>query len=69
MKEVAGGHEKFSWQIGYGAFSVSSSKLKVVIKYIERQKEHHNRKSYHEEVKEFMTQYDMIDYDENFFWT
>src|ERR1035437_735853 len=26
MKEVVRGHENFSWQIGYGAFSVSGSK-------------------------------------------
>jgi Transposase IS200 like len=31
----------FSWQEGYGAFSVSSSNLDVVKQYIERQGEHH----------------------------
>ncbi len=32
---------KFQWQAEYGAFSVSLSKLPLVIQYVERQKEHH----------------------------
>ena len=34
---------KFSWQTGYGAFSVSESKLKNVEEYIRNQKEHHKK--------------------------
>lgn len=33
--------EKFAWQKGYAAFSVSETRLGRVQKYIERQKEHH----------------------------
>ncbi|OGU76742.1 MAG: hypothetical protein A2V93_06645 [Ignavibacteria bacterium RBG_16_34_14] len=32
---------KFAWQTGYGAFSVSESKINEVEKYIANQKEHH----------------------------
>lgn len=32
---------RFSWQVGFGAFSVSESQLPSVVKYIESQKEHH----------------------------
>jgi hypothetical protein len=53
---------------GYGAFSVSSSKVSTVIEYIERQKEHHSRISYKEEVKEFIKQYDIIEYNADYFW-
>jgi REP element-mobilizing transposase RayT len=34
---------KFAWQIGYGAFSVSESKVKDVEQYIKNQKEHHKK--------------------------
>ena len=68
MKKVVGGNKKFSWQIGYGAFSVSGSKVEVVRKYIERQKDHHAHKSYRNEIEEFIKHYDMIEYDANYFW-
>ena len=41
----------FSWQEGYGAFSVSSSNLDVVKQYIERQGEHHRERSYESEFE------------------
>jgi REP element-mobilizing transposase RayT len=37
--------EDFGWQRGYGAFSVSSSDVGRVKKYIHRQKEHHRAPS------------------------
>ena len=62
------GIKEFAWQIGYGAFSVSSSKVYIVKKYIENQKEHHKAKTYKEEVEKFVKEYDMIEYDSNYFW-
>lgn len=59
----------FTWQIGYGAFSVSSSKVETVIKYISNQKQHHKTKTYKEEVEEFIKKYDIIEYDEKYFWS
>ena len=63
------GINKFTWQIGYGAFSVSSSKVYVVKKYIANQKNHHKVKSYREEIEEFIKEYDIIEYDEKYFWS
>ena len=40
----------FSWQEGYGAFSVSASNTKAVIQYIRNQKIHHQTKSAQEEL-------------------
>lgn len=60
--------QKFAWQGGYGAFSVSSSKVGTVEKYILNQKEHHKRISYIEEVEQFFKEYDVIDYNEVYFW-
>ncbi len=62
------GVEGFTWQIGYGAFSVSSSQLEVVKRYIVNQKEHHKVKTYEEEVEKFIKEYDIIEYDKKYFW-
>lgn len=69
MKEIENGNAKFSWQIGYGAFLVSSSKIEIVKKYIENQHEHHKIKTYREEVEEFLKEYDVIEYNPVYFWT
>jgi len=37
-------YEKFVWQRGYSAFSVSERNLNITFKYIRAQKEHHNSK-------------------------
>ncbi len=39
----------FSWQEGYGAFSVSASQIEVVKGYIRRQEEHHRKRNFEEE--------------------
>ena len=57
--------KKFYWQDGYGAFSVSSSKLESVIKYIQNQKEHHKKMSFLEEYKLFLKEYN-IPYDDRY---
>jgi len=49
--------QKFAWQTGYGAFSVSESKVTEVEKYIKRQKEHHKKITYLEEVELFKRKY------------
>jgi putative transposase len=45
---------KFAWQVGYGAFSVSESSVPIVQQYIEKQEEHHRRRTFLEEYEEFM---------------
>jgi REP element-mobilizing transposase RayT len=39
----------FSWQKGFGAFSVSHSHLARVANYIDNQERHHQRRSFHAE--------------------
>src|SRR5689334_13776755 len=41
----------FSWQVGYGAFSVSESQMQVVRRYIAKQEEHHRKVSFQDELK------------------
>ena len=55
----------FNWQKGYGAFSVSESRLPAVRKYIRTQKEHHSRMSFKEEYLRFLNEYQM-EYDERY---
>jgi putative transposase len=57
------GKAAFAWQRGYGAFSVSISNVKRVTRYIETQEEHHLKKSYREELVEFLKGHG-ISYDE-----
>ena len=58
---------KFSWQAGYGAFSVSKSNITSVCEYIDRQREHHQTKSFKQEYIEFLARH-RVDFDENFLW-
>ena len=62
------GCKSFTWQPGYAAFSISQSKVEVVRKYIEDQKEHHKVKTFKKEVKEFMVKYEMENFSEEHFW-
>lgn len=68
IKTIEGGPAQFRWQIGYGAFSVSSSKVDVVKRYIENQREHHGYQTYQEEIEQYVKEYDIIEYNSNYFW-
>ncbi len=49
--------EKFGWQDEYFAVSVSQSHIDTVSRYIDRQEEHHRKKTFQEEYDEFMKKY------------
>ncbi|HYK77270.1 MAG TPA: IS200/IS605 family transposase [Daejeonella sp.] len=49
--------DKFSWQTGYAAYSVSESVLEKVFLYIKNQKAHHRKKSFQQEYDEFLKLY------------
>ena len=48
---------KFNWQDDYWAVSVSESNIESVKSYIRDQEAHHKKKSFAEEVNEFMDKY------------
>lgn len=52
---------KFSWQRGYGAYSVSASQLDIVRKYIINQDEHHKKNTFTEEYEKWKEQYGFYD--------
>ena len=49
IKKLHPHYKNFSWQRGYGGFSVSPLAHKSVKKYIENQKEHHKKMNFDEE--------------------
>jgi len=57
----------FEWQGGYADFSVSQSNLDQVKKYIAKQKEHHRKLSFQEEVRALLTKH-RIEWDERYLW-
>ena len=65
MHEVFPSLEDFSWQRGYGAFTVSQSNVEEVRRYIATQKQHHRKLSFRNEFIQFLRE-NGIEYDERF---
>jgi REP element-mobilizing transposase RayT len=61
------GQQHFAWQEGYGVFSVSECDLEQTIAYINRQEEHHRRKTFQEEYLELLKE-NGVEYDEKYLW-
>jgi len=57
----------FAWQEGYGASTVSQSRLCAVEDYIAGQAEHHRQRSFKEEFLEFLRANE-IEFDERYIW-
>jgi putative transposase len=71
MKQIKGGssyqinqqdltRDKFSWQVGYGAFSVSESGIEKVKAYIKNQEAHHQKLTFQEEYSRFVALHGFI---------
>lgn len=66
-------HEKhrlpqFSWQEGYGAFTVSSSQVEAAKLYIRNQENHHRKWTFQDEYLAFLKR-SGVEYDERYLWT
>jgi putative transposase len=61
------GNRLFGWQDGYGAFTVSSSDMDILRRYIRGQREHHRKKTFQDEYLELLRHYN-IDFDEKYLW-
>ena len=57
----------FSWQEGYGAFSVGVSQIDDTVSYIRSQADHHRKKTFQEEFLAFLKRHG-IQYDERYLW-
>lgn len=67
MKRRAPSLSHFSWQNGYGAFSVSPPYLDDLLHYIDHQEAHHACSSFEEELRGFFRRY-QVAYDERYVW-
>jgi len=57
----------FSWQAGYGIFSVSPSRLEAVREYIATQESHHRKTTFEDEYRGLLRKHGM-DWDERYVW-
>ncbi len=57
----------FAWQAGYGVFSLGQSQLEALVRYIERQREHHKNMTYKEELLKLLHKYG-VQHDEKYLW-
>ena len=57
----------FYWQNGYGAFSVNPAQVNNVVSYISNQKKHHSKKTFQNEYRDFLEEYQM-EFDEKYVW-
>jgi putative transposase len=67
IKTKNGQYNSFTWQKGYGAFSVSRPGIDGARKYIASQKEHHKTVTFKEELLTMLKRAE-IKYDENYLW-
>ena len=58
---------KFSWQAGYGVFSVSQSNVDQVKMYIRDQEDHHSLVSFQDEYHQFLEKHS-VGCNENYIW-
>lgn len=58
----------FEWQDGYGAFTISKSRLPEVIQYVENQREHHRTMTFQEEYITFLKKHG-IEHDGRYVWS
>jgi REP element-mobilizing transposase RayT len=61
------GEPAFTWQEGYGAFTVSASQRAQVREYIARQEEHHRKRTFQEEYLELLER-SGVEYDTRYLW-
>ena len=60
-------YRHFSWQEGYGAFRIGIAQVDDTIAYMDRQLEHHRKRSYQDEFLAFLEKH-QIDYDPRYLW-
>jgi REP element-mobilizing transposase RayT len=58
---------RFSWQDGYGWFSVSPADVDAATQYIRNQKAHHKAVTFEDEFRQFLRKYS-VEYDERYVW-
>lgn len=67
IKQEGSHHAGFAWQSGYGAFSLGATQLPTLVRYIDNQLEHHRKRGFQEEYRDFLAKY-KVDFDERYVW-
>jgi len=67
IKSVDNRFADFTWQNGYGAFSIGQSQLDELVSYIAKQRVHHHRLTFQEEYRAVLMKYG-IAFDEKYAW-
>lgn len=67
LNDTSGFLQKFGWQDGYGAFTVSLSRKDRVSAYIENQVQHHATESFEQEYVRLLEKHE-IEYDPEYLW-
>ncbi|HJQ31610.1 MAG TPA: IS200/IS605 family transposase [Pyrinomonadaceae bacterium] len=67
MHRVFPALKAFTWQHGYGAFTVSASQAGAVRRYVERQKVKHRGQGFEEEFVRFLRA-NGVEFDERYLW-
>ena len=65
IKKLSPNYHRFAWQGGYAVFSVSESVVGRTVEYVKDQREHHRKRTFQEEYKQFLQLYH-IKYDEKY---
>ena len=67
IKTKGEAYKNFYWQDGYGAFSVNPAEIAVVVRYIENQAAHHQKRNFQNEFRAFLRKY-QVEFDEKYVW-
>ena len=67
IKTQSSNLSEFYWQGGYGAFSISPSHVRALIRYIANQQEHHKTETFQDEFRRLCNKYG-LEIDERYVW-
>ena len=67
LKEQGSDYADFAWQGGYADFSVSHSNLLQVKRYIVDQEEHHQKRTFQNELRTLLQKHG-VEFDERYVW-
>jgi len=67
LKKQSNEFSDFEWQGGYAIFSVSPSNLDVVKQYIARQEQHHQKKTFQDELRALLKKHN-LEWEEKYLW-
>lgn len=68
MHDVFPDAKDFFWQKGYGAFTVSTSMVPAVSRYIANQEQHHMKRTFRDEFIDLLRVHE-VEFDEKYLWS